>query len=430
MAKRHEDNPKRSTSRRASSPKAAKTQREAAVAVAAELGAAGHTALLAGGCVRDELLGRSPKDYDVATSATPDEVLRVFPRARTVGAQFGVVLARRFRHTVEVATFRSDGEYRDGRRPESVRFGDAAEDARRRDFTINGLFQDPKSGEVIDYVGGVADLEAKRVRTIGDPDLRFGEDHLRLLRAVRFAANLDFVIDEETFASIRRNAAKLARISPERIWMELEKILAGPARARGWRLLLESGLREFLCDAWPANPAADARATSVLEHLPGESGVELRVALPLAAVVRGPARATVAAVANGLKLSNRLRLDTLWLRESLGAARQAAELELADLKVLMNHECRDALLILLRAELEAAGESLEPYESLRDRMEGIDEDAIAPPPLLTGDDLQAAGFAPSPKFGRVLDAIYRDQLNEKLVDKDEALGRAKELLEE
>lgn len=429
MAKRRENNPKRPARQRASSPNGAKTPREAALAVAAELAAAGHTALLAGGCVRDELLGRTPKDYDVATSAAPDEVLRVFPRARTVGAQFGVVLARRFRHTVEIATFRSDGEYRDGRRPESVRFGDAAEDARRRDFTINGLFQDPKSGEVIDHVGGVADIEAKRLRTIGDPDLRFGEDHLRLLRAVRFAANLDFVIEAETFESIRRNAAKLARISPERVWMELEKILVGPARGRGWRLLLESGLREFLCDGWPADPDADAHATSVLEHLPGESGDEVRVALPLAAVVRGPAREMVAAVTNGLKLSNRLQSDTLWLREALGAVRRTVEMELADLKALMNHDCCDELLSLFRAELEAAGESLEPYQSLRDRMAGISRDAIAPPPLLTGDDLQSAGFTPSPKFGPVLDALYRDQLNEELVNKDEALRKAKEMLE-
>lgn len=377
--------------------------------------------------MRDELLGRTPKDYDVATSATPDEVLAIFPRARTVGAQFGVVLARRFGHTIEVATFRTDGMYLDGRRPAEVHFGSAMDDAQRRDFTINGLFQNPETGEIIDHVGGQADLSAGRVRTIGDPDARFGEDHLRLLRAVRFAATLDFEIESCTFEAIRRSASKLSRISPERIWMELERILTCPKRARGWRLLMDVGLRPYLCPAWPADADRDARSLRVLQHLPGDvPGPEL----PLAAVLSDESAEAIEAVADGLRLSNRLRAGVVWLAKSLPVAQRAAELELADLKGLMNAPHWRDLPVLLRAKLEAERASIESYETLKARSATIGPEAIAPPPLVTGEDLQRLGYAPSAAFGRVLAQIYRDQLNEALTEKEPALRKAKKLMDE
>jgi hypothetical protein len=220
-----------------------RTARDAAVAVVERLREAGFEALFAGGCVRDMLLDQEPQDYDVATNARPEEIRRLFPRGRLVGAQFGVVLVRRFGWDLEVATYRSDGTYSDGRRPDQVEFGSREEDAQRRDFTINGMFFDPLTEAVIDHVGGRADLDARLIRTIGAPEDRFAEDHLRMLRAVRFAARLGFDVEPPTMTAIQQHAAKLTAISAERIWSELEKILTGAARARGWRLLCEANLR-------------------------------------------------------------------------------------------------------------------------------------------------------------------------------------------
>ena len=203
--------------------------RDDAVTVVGTLRAAGHVAYFAGGCVRDTLLGRVPKDYDVATDAPPDRVRRLFRNTQAVGAAFGVVLVRVRRTPIEVATFRTDGAYTDGRRPDSVRFATAEEDAKRRDFTINGLFLDPMTNEVIDHVGGRADLDAKLIRAIANPDERFAEDHLRLLRAIRFAARLGFEIEPATADAIRRHAGELSRISPERVTDELRRILCSPS---------------------------------------------------------------------------------------------------------------------------------------------------------------------------------------------------------
>ncbi|RMF77512.1 MAG: CCA tRNA nucleotidyltransferase, partial [Planctomycetota bacterium] len=193
---------------------------------------AGHTALLAGGCVRDLLLGAQPQDFDVATDATPERVCELFRGTRRVGAQFGVVLVRQRRTWVEVATFREDFQYRDGRRPEAIRYSDARHDAQRRDFTINGMFLDPLAAELIDYVGGRFDLSARLVRAVGDPAQRFAEDHLRLLRAVRFAARLGFEIEPTTLDAIRAFGDRLPRVAAERRREELDKMFAHPQRAR------------------------------------------------------------------------------------------------------------------------------------------------------------------------------------------------------
>ncbi|MDB6119525.1 MAG: cca, partial [Verrucomicrobiaceae bacterium] len=216
--------------------------RDAAIHVIQKLVKAGYQALLAGGCVRDELLGKTPKDYDVATNATPDQAVRLFPGAQTVGAHFGVVIVRYAEQHIEVATFRKDGSYSDGRRPDSVEFSSAEEDSQRRDFTVNGLFEDPLKGEVIDYVNGRADLEAKLLRAIGDPEARFMEDQLRLMRAVRFATVLDFEIETQTWAAVCKLSPRLGSVSVERLRDEFSKTMLHPNRVRGFDLLVESGL--------------------------------------------------------------------------------------------------------------------------------------------------------------------------------------------
>lgn len=389
----------------------------------------GHIALLAGGCVRDRLLGREPKDYDVVTDATPDRVRKLYPQARLVGAKFGVILIRQFGCDLEVATFRSDGTYSDGRHPDAITFGTPEEDARRRDFTINGLFYDPFEDRVIDYIDGQADLKAGVIRTIGDPDNRFEEDHLRMLRAIRFAARLNFSIEKETFAAIQRAASSLTSISPERIWMELELILTDRSRREGWRLLIDSGLRAWLSSSWPVdteeNKTIDKRLCALPYHVQSTS-------LVLASLFCDQTVKLFSQVGRGLRLSNRLLNDTSWMIQSLGFIleheKQSSDvMELADLKLLMAHPCWADLLTLMRCHLVSAGESLDGHQKLSGRAEGIDPRAVSPPPLLTGDDLNAMGMSPGPRFGEVLNAVYRAQLNETIQNHDEAIAMVKPL---
>lgn len=398
--------------------------REAAIDVLRQLRGAGFTALLAGGCVRDMLLGREPKDFDVATDARPEDVVRCFPRARLVGAKFGVVLVRRFGHDVEVATFRTDGVYIDGRRPESVSFGTQEQDARRRDFTINGMFLDPEGDRVIDHVGGQADLAARVLRTIGDPNHRFAEDHLRMLRAVRLAAALDFRIDPATLDAIRSHAPQLRQISPERVWMELERILAAPSRGRGWELLFSTGLRAHLAVCWHCDADDDVRVMHLLAALPPR---ELPVPLPLAAALGRCTRAEVDAIADGLRLSNELRDRTQWLIESLPSALNAGEVELADLKLLM--ACADwpLLVDLIAAQVQAGVTPQAALDTLRARAERVPPDAVAPPPLLSGHDLAGMGIPEGRLVGVILRAVYRAQLNERIQSREDAEQMAREL---
>jgi len=250
------------------------TNRDAAIKVIRALRRNGFEALLAGGCVRDMLLARRANDYDVATDARPEQVAKLFRRTWKVGAKFGVVVVVIERHNVEVATFRTEGGYADGRHPEHVEFAGAAEDASRRDFTINGMFFDPLKKEVIDYVGGQADLERKVIRTIGKAEDRFGEDHLRMLRAVRFSTQLGFEVAPGTFAAICGLAGSIKKISGERIAMELEGILVDPNRSAGVSMLIKSGLAGQIFDGFAGEPAEFA--VGVLGQLPK------RVDFPLA----------------------------------------------------------------------------------------------------------------------------------------------------
>lgn len=404
--------------------------RDAAMMVVETLRAGGHAALFAGGCVRDTLLGLAPKDYDVVTDATPEQVHDILPNSRRVGAKFGVMLVRRVGHDIEVATFRTEGPYSDGRRPDTVTFATAREDARRRDFTINGLFFDPIEGRVIDYVGGRRDLDAGVLRTIGDADARFGEDHLRMLRAIRFAARLGFAIDPATLCAMKRHADKLPSISAERVWMELEMIITAPTRTRGWSLLVESGLRRYLAWAWPPDADADRGVSARFDALPSD---RIDASLAVAAMLHNQTPAAASEIGRALRFSNGLRARVVWLLGSVSrltatpSATQADALELADLKTLMQHREWDNLLELLRADLLAAGADTGCWDVLRSRAAAIPRHRVAPPPLLSGDDLTAMGLAPGPLFGAILGAVRRRQLNEEIHTREDAVRIAQEM---
>ncbi|MGD2109964.1 MAG: CCA tRNA nucleotidyltransferase [Phycisphaerae bacterium] len=400
---------------------------DAVLKVIQRLRAGGHVALLAGGCVRDRLLGHAPKDYDVVTDAVPERVLELFPRGRKVGAKFGVILVRQFGHDFEVATFRADGPYSNGRRPDAVRFGSDLDDARRRDFTVNGLFLDPIEDRIIDHVGGRKDIEARIVRTIGEPELRFAEDHLRMLRAVRFSARLGFTIEPETADAIRALAHNLGTISPERIWMELELILTDPTRAHGWELLIKAGLRSHLSTAWPPTPAADS---TILARLSALSTEPITPALALASVLEGLDPTAVPAVCGSLRLSNKLSKTVQWLLASLQALHAEHTLDLAALKTLMADDAWADLLELFRADLAAKTLSPAPYDAIKARAEAIPKDRVAPPPLLDGDRLTAMGLEPGPRMGEILAAVYREQLNENLTTPQHAEALARQLIGE
>ncbi len=402
-----------------------KSAKEAAIFIVHRLRDAGHVALFAGGCVRDRLLGNEPKDYDVATDATPDRVTALFPNARLVGAKFGVVLVRKYKHSIEVATFRSDGPYSDGRHPDQVTFGTDREDAARRDFTINGLYFDPVANEIIDYVGGQEDLRAAVIRTIGQPELRFGEDHLRMLRAIRFAARLGFQIHPDTMAAIQHHAASLRTISAERVWMELEAILDAPSRASAWGLLIESRLRPHLAANWSEHAQRDGRARSRLAALPAES---IEATLALAATLREYTQDEINLITADFKLSNKLSEGTSWLVSSLTQVIANSEMELADLKSLMVHGEWFNLLKLLDAEATLHSPLIATSDRIRKRADEIAPDQIAPPPFVTGYDLGELGLKPSPRLGEILKSIYRAQLNEQLLDKNQAIQMAKSLV--
>src|SRR3954454_5361661 len=265
------------------------SDREDAIAVLRRLRDAGHVAYFAGGCVRDELLGITPKDYDVATDAPPPRVRELFTNTQAVGAAFGVILVRQRKSVIEVATFRSDDVYLDGRRPTAVKFTTAEEDAKRRDFTINGLFLDPVENKVIDYIGGREDLKNKIVRAIGEPDHRFEEDHLRLLRAVRFAARFGLTIELATASAIRAHAPQLKRISPERVAEELRLMLTPATRVAAWKMLWELGLARVVFRSLgplrenTAAGSADDRSSIFLNVSPG-AAVPFGLALAAAVV--------------------------------------------------------------------------------------------------------------------------------------------------
>ncbi len=385
---------------------------------------AGHEALLAGGCVRDVLLGLRPADYDVATSATPQQVRRLFDRVLMVGAQFGVAAVLRRGRTIEVATFRSDVSYSDGRRPDKVVFSSAREDALRRDLTINGMFLDPIAEEVIDYVGGRADLERGIVRAIGRANERFAEDYLRMLRAVRFAARLEFRIAPATARAIRAHAPKIGCISGERVREELTKVFAGPHGAEAMAIAHRLALAP---EIFGADITEAAPWTAAMDRL-GRVARHRDVPLSLAAIFAEAPAGRVRALTRRWGASNDLRNMLLWLNQKFPLWPSAATCPLPDFKRLMAHAGWDRLRKLWRAEeLRLTGRDT-AARRVAQRAGRVDPGQVAPASWITGSDLQRMGLTEGPHLGRVLKALYELQLDEQLPDRPAALAKARQLI--
>jgi poly(A) polymerase len=451
------------------------SQREFALQVVRKLRQAGHEALWAGGCVRDELIGLVPKDYDVATSARPEEVQELFPRTVAVGAAFGVIeVLGPSKLNVQVATFRSDGAYIDGRRPETVIYSSAEEDARRRDFTINGMFYDPLEGRLVDYVGGQADLQARLLRAIGNPMERIREDRLRILRGVRLAARFELTIDPTTAAAMRYMAPQLGDgVSAERIAEELRKILGDRHRARGMRLFMDMGLADVVLPELvpmvglphgrprpdgPALPApgqpGDAECDlwehvlRVLDLLGDQPSFPLAMAALLhdvgkpRTVGRTPERYTfyghehvgrrlAGEIAGRLKLANDERERIEWLVEKHQVLCDAPRMRPAKLKMLLVHKGIDELFALHRADARASDRDCAHVEyAQRMRADWAARGELAPPPLITGNDLIELGIPQGPIFKTLLEKVREAQLDRVIGTRDEAIALVKTLLRE
>jgi len=431
--------------------------KSAATDIARRLQETGHTAYFAGGCVRDELIGLDPHDYDIATSAKPDEVQKLFPHTQAVGAHFGVILVMEHGRAFEVATFRSDHEYIDGRRPEMVTFSTPEEDAARRDFTINGMFHDPVADKFIDFVGGRDDLRSQTLRAIGDPVARFREDKLRLLRAIRFAARFGHDIDPATWEALSAHAADIHAVSVERIREELVKILAHPSRVRGFDLLDQSGLlKEILpeiealkgCEQ-PAqfHPEGDVfvHTRAMLELLPPEAPASLALAVLFHDIGKPPTFRYHAdedrirfsghdrvGAAMTEKLMERLRFSRHDIDRVTEAVRQhmvfkdVQNMRTAKLKRFMAREGFDEELELHRVDCQSSHGALDNYDFLKTKAEEFANEPLIPPPLLTGHDLMALGWKPGPHFGQVLESIQTAQLEGTLATIEEAIAWVKE----
>ena len=394
---------------------------------------AGFEAYWAGGCVRDRLLGRVPKDYDVATDATPSQIQQVFRHRRTLalGAAFGVitVLGPRGAGQVEVTTFRRDATYSDGRHPDSVTFTSAKEDALRRDFTINGLFSNPTTEEILDFVGGQQDIASRLVRAIGDPADRFGEDKLRMLRAVRFSEALEFTLAKETFEAIRRMAHEIAIVSPERILSEIQRILIDSHRSAGVRMLLKTGLAETVFpEVVPLDDVQREqldRALSVIGRLDRPEFPLVLAALLHRRVESSEARL----LARRWRMSNRQTDRVCWLLENHDALDNARRARWSTLQPILIAPWIEDLLAWVEARRRAGGNSLEEIAWCR-AMLGRPREELDPPPLLTGDDLIRHGVAPGPSYRDLLARVRNAQLDGQIDTTAEALALVDRLLEE
>ena len=410
---------------------------------------AGHQAYLAGGCVRDQLLGRRPLDFDVATSAPPETVQRLFPRTAPVGAEFGVILVVEKGRPFEVATFRSDDAYVDGRRPSQVHFGSPEDDAQRRDFTINALFLDPLSGEVVDFVGGREDLAAGTIRAIGDARSRIAEDRLRMLRAVRLAARLGFTLEPATQAAIAASAPTITDIAAERIGDEIVKILTEGAARRGFELLAATGLLEPIlpevarmrgvAQGPEYHPEGDVftHTLLLLDQL-SAGGAET---LALGALLHDVAKPVCVGEHQGritfyghppvgagmaIVICQRLRRSrATWervdylVRNHLRLV-QAPQMRLSTLKRMLREEGFDELLALARMDALASNRDLRYVGFCERRRAELARDEMRPPRLLAGDDLIALGYPPGPLFGEILTALEEAQLENQVHTRQDA----------
>jgi poly(A) polymerase len=427
--------------------------RQTAVQIIEKLTQAGHTALLAGGCVRDMLLGREPKDYDVATSATPEQVVKLFPGAQTVGAHFGVVIVRLNHEHVEVATFRSDGSYSDGRRPDSVTYSTPELDAQRRDFTINGLFFDPLSDRVIDYIDGQVDLRMGLLRAIGVAKDRFEEDHLRMLRAVRFATVLGFDIEHATWESICGLAEKIKSVSIERIREEFVKTMLSPNRVRGFDLLVNSGLMaQFLpeilvlqgCEQPPQfHPEGDVfiHTRLMLSLLPADASLPLVMSVLLHDIAK-PATQTrdtdtgrirfnghdklgaemTGQIMRRLKFPNDVIEPTVIAVENHMAFMNVQRMRTATLRRFMARPSFDDELALHRVDCLGSNGFTDNYDFLLAKKQEFAREPLLPPRLINGSDLIVLGWHAGKALGRLLTTLQTLQLEGTLKTKEEALA--------
>ncbi len=434
------------------------SRREAlAIEIIRELRARGRQAYLVGGCVRDRLLGIIPKDYDVSTDATPETILACFPQSQTVGAHFGVILVSRGSGVqVEVATFRSEGAYSDGRRPGQVRFEtDPALDAQRRDFTINGLMEDPVSGRVLDYVAGRADLERKVVRAIGDAEQRFSEDHLRMLRAVRFGARLNFSIASETVMAIQKSAYSITKISAERTRDELIRILTEGDARRGLELLDRCGL---LLHVLP-----DVKAFQGVQQPPEfhpEGDVWNHVLLMLGEISHPTATLAFGALLHdvgkpptfrvaerirfdghaevGARMTEKILCDLKFPNEDMDQIislvanhmrfKDVRQMRLSTLKRFLRLPKFEEHLELHRLDCLASNGYTESYDFVKAKLAEMGQQELRPARLINGRDLIKAGFKPGPEFGRALEAVETAQLEGEIHSRQEALALALSVL--
>ncbi len=427
--------------------------RQAAIDVLVRLRAEGHEAYFVGGSVRDEHLGRTPREYDVATSAPPETVLGLFRKTVPLGIDFGVVLVVMQGVPVEVATFRADGVYVDGRRPTDVRYTTPQEDAERRDFTINGLFLDPLTGDVLDMVGGKADLDAGLIRAIGDPRERFREDRLRLLRAVRFASVLGFEIEAETWAAVRELAHTVEGVAWERVREELSRILVSGRATIGLQMLDQSGLLEHVIPELLAmkgveqppefHPEGDVWVHTLLalesfDALPDD---QRTVSLALAVLLHDIAKPATFERAERIRFDghdklgqemteavlSRLRYPNALIAEVGGlvgqhmAFTQIHEWREAKLRRFLLADTADAHLALHRIDCEAAHGDVRTYEWCLRRRNEFKAERPPPPPLVSGHDLIAAGLRPGPELGKALAAVDDERLEGRVSTKEEAL---------
>ncbi len=428
---------------------------ESAEKIVLRLRKAGHVAYFAGGWVRDYLRGMPHDDIDIATSATPEQIIDLFPRTTGLeGKCFGVVRVIENEHTFEIATFRSDGDYKDGRRPVSVRFVSPQEDAQRRDFTINGLFFDPETQSVIDYVRGEQDLRNELIRAIGDPVLRFTEDKLRLMRAIRFATVLDFKIEDHTWDAILKLSEGISQISPERIRDELNKILTSSNPARGLDLLDQSGLLKIILPEIAAlhgveqppqfHPEGDVfvHTRLMLSHL---SKPSLTLALSVLFHDVGK-KATYNVDADGrirfsghehvgarmteqilkrLRYSNEIIETVTACVQNHMAFKDAPHMRLSKLKRLLARPTFDEEMMLHRIDCLSSHQDLSIYNFLQTQKSTLSQEEIAPPRLISGHDIIQLGLPPGPALGKLLEEIREAQLEGAITTPEAALSYAK-----
>ncbi len=423
--------------------------KEKALAIIKRLRDEKHQAFLAGGCVRDDLLGRAAKDYDIATDAQPGEVQRIFPQTIPLGTQFGVVLVVLEGESFAVTTFRFDGPYLDGRHPSHVRFGSMEEDIRRRDFTINGMLYDTYENRVIDLVGGAEDLRRGVVRAIGDPRRRFEEDRLRMVRAVRFAAGLGFTIEENTLRAIQGEAPSIIQVAWERIGEETTRVLTEGGARRGFELLDTTGLLGALIPEVVALKGVEqspeyhpegnvfTHTMGLLGHLtaPAETlayGCLFHdIAKPPCFERRGDKitfyNHTEKGAEMAVEILKRLkRSRTVWERVAFLVKNhlrytQAPKMRLSTLKRFLREDAIEELLELCRIDALSANGDLQYYNFCRQKLAELNEEEIHPSPLLRGKDLIAMGFSPGPIFREILKQIEEGQLNGEILSRDQAM---------